>query len=692
MTGLRTKLVGILLIASLIPLAGVQAIKASRDFLLQGQENAQLLSAQGLAAVFHNRLDLFDYSANTRNDEHILYLREQPNRVRLDGDKEDWDPLWPRRDTFQGRTIAFDMLMAYREHSIYGIVDVKDSSPVFRHPAWLRLDRSDHLRLRYRNPDGTTQRIALVFEGEGQASAYQMDEHWRYASKGQPEYALRSWVKYTPQGYRVEFSLPRSWLGPQIQMGITVANVKNASTRRIVELVSSFPEQGLNSAKHNRFISRSAETEAILNQLEPDGRLWILDRGLHVQASRGELQNSRPGAAGTWQALGQAIINRSLATLLGQGSLAQADHDPTSTFQRQGPHLQRALLGQGGVYRRTTADGKGEIIAAAWPIRADEEILGVALVEQTTNEVLALQRSSVERLLSGSLLASLVVSLLVIALASRLTFRIRRLGRAAAAAVDQHGRMRDGEISCESNHGDEIGDLARDFNRMLARLAEHQQFISQIPRALRHEINNPLNTISTSLQRLKKEPDKNHIERAQHALDRIRLLVDRLGEAASLEQALAEEDMETIDLAALLEQYRDNRSLVQPDIKLQLAAPKGSVWVNASGFHLEQLLDKLVDNAIDFHYPETPIQISLLAEAGQLELSVSNQGPLLNDEGGQLFQLMHSVRDTGCGDHFGLGLYVAKVICEFHGGNIEGTNHAQGACFKVTLPLASSPL
>ena len=37
---------------------------------------------------------------------------------------------------------------------------------------------------------------------------------------------------------------------------------------------------------------------------------------------------------------------------------------------------------------------------------------------------------------------------------------------------------------------------------MLARLHQHNQFLENMPRTLRHEINNPLNTLSTSLQNL----------------------------------------------------------------------------------------------------------------------------------------------------------------------------------------------
>ena len=70
---------------------------------------------------------------------------------------------------------------------------------------------------------------------------------------------------------------------------------------------------------------------------------------------------------------------------------------------------------------------------------------------------------------------------------------------------------------------------------------------ASVPRSLRHEINNPLNTLYTSLEQLEQIPDSSgpdlaaadYLARARRALGKIRLLTDKLAEAANLEQALA---------------------------------------------------------------------------------------------------------------------------------------------------------
>jgi nitrogen-specific signal transduction histidine kinase len=58
----------------------------------------------------------------------------------------------------------------------------------------------------------------------------------------------------------------------------------------------------------------------------------------------------------------------------------------------------------------------------------------------------------------------------------------------------------------------------------------------------------------------------------------------------------------------------------------------------------------------------------------------------------QLFDSMVSVRTGGDGKHLGLGLYVAKLIAEGHGGRIAADNADGGVRFSVVLPVADAKL
>ena len=58
----------------------------------------------------------------------------------------------------------------------------------------------------------------------------------------------------------------------------------------------------------------------------------------------------------------------------------------------------------------------------------------------------------------------------------------------------------------------------------------------------------------------------------------------------------------------------------------------------------------------------------------------------------QLFDSMVSVRTGGSNKHLGLGLYVAKLIAEGHGGRITADNADNGVRFSVVLPVADAKL
>jgi K+-sensing histidine kinase KdpD len=76
-----------------------------------------------------------------------------------------------------------------------------------------------------------------------------------------------------------------------------------------------------------------------------------------------------------------------------------------------------------------------------------------------------------------------------------------------------------------------------------------------------------------------------------------------------------------------------------------------------------------------------------------LQISVANRGPILSAEAGKtLFDSMVSHRGPETRLHFGLGLYVVRIIAEHHGGYVRAVNLADqsGVAIMVQLPLCPS--
>jgi signal transduction histidine kinase len=346
---------------------------------------------------------------------------------------------------------------------------------------------------------------------------------------------------------------------------------------------------------------------------------------------------------------------------------------------------------------RSSIDEGSEIILAAHPIVSADAVIGTVVVEQNINDILSFQRTALEQVIMVSVLSLFAVFIALLAFAGRLAWRIRGLRREASAAIDSYGRLRTSELTNEMDAGDEIGDLARSVSNMLSRLHRHNTFLESMPRTLRHEINNPLNTLSTSLQNLAEEyPDveeSKYLESAKRGVHRIGSIVQNLADAANLEESLEAEELELIDLDQLLQNYVANCKLVHKRCEFIYRGPGRPAWALVSDFRIEQLLDKIIDNAVDFHRADSSIRVQLDMFGDQLQLTVANRGPKLHsDVEKSVFDSMVSHRGQQNRLHFGLGLYVVRIIAEYHGGFVRAMNLADGSgvAVMVQLPLAEA--
>jgi two-component system sensor histidine kinase ChvG len=264
--------------------------------------------------------------------------------------------------------------------------------------------------------------------------------------------------------------------------------------------------------------------------------------------------------------------------------------------------------------------------------------------------------------------------------------------------VNDEGRLVANKIVGQVDRDDSIGDLARSFSDVVSKLHEQQSFMSTMPRTLSHEIKNPLNAISTSLENIADYPlddeIKGYIDIAKRGLHKIELILSKLSSAANLEQALTNDELEPLDVNHFLTLYcQHQHQMAGLNVAIEYVGTKKVAMVQAVDYRLEQALDKLLDNAKDFHWPGTPIIVRLSADRFDWIIDVENQGEQINfDEAGQLFQSMVTSRTQateGGAGHFGLGLYVVQTIAHFHKGAAEVVNlpDGSGVCFSIRLPV-----
>ena len=444
--------------------------------------------------------------------------------------------------------------------------------------------------------------------------------------------------------------------------------------------------------------SASPEIAQILQGLSRStARIWVIDRDGGVFARAGSLKRPTDDSdrdARGWQAAVQAVTHPLYRLILKQPTEDFSDDAVTSGPPR-GRDVEDALSGILTTERRSTADGRAQIVSAAHPIWLGDQVRGVVVVEETGNRVLAERNRAFERLFNIVVAVLLFGSVALTLFASRLASRIRRLRDDAEHAIDAHGRVRAPLAS--STAGDEIGDLSRSFASVLARLADYASYQAKMASRLSHELRTPVAVVRSSLDNLKAapfDPDAHvYIDRAQGGLDRLTAILARMTEATRLEQALADAERERFDASRVVAGCVDGYRLAYPQATFALALPEGDVPLSGAPELYAQMLDKLIENAVGFS-TDGKIGVRLERDDGAATLTVSNAGPALPaGMEDRLFESMVSVRDGGAtdGPHLGLGLYIVQLIAQLHGGTASAANRSdlRGVAVSVRAPLAS---
>jgi PAS domain S-box-containing protein len=121
-----------------------------------------------------------------------------------------------------------------------------------------------------------------------------------------------------------------------------------------------------------------------------------------------------------------------------------------------------------------------------------------------------------------------------------------------------------------------------------------------------------------------------------------------------------------------------NNSEVEPD--------EDKLMIQGDQFYLEHLFQNLIGNAIEASPKKESILIEITSDK-EFKINISNKGFIPTDIQGRFFEkYTTSGKDRGTG----LGTYIAKMIAEFHGGNITFiSNEKDGTTLIVHMPSGS---
>jgi dedicated sortase system histidine kinase len=700
--GIPVKLLAVSSLLALIPWLGLQYVKELERLLLHVQEQGLVSTARAVGTALNDRPnvllsgEVYSVPAEAGRDLRVPNLQRP---IVVDGRSDDWNQpgVEPHEEGgWAGAGIAplsFRYRVGRHGAGVYALFEVTDDRVVLRDPARPELSSCDHLQIGVVTADDQFLRFALDARGDGPVSSWLVQEDGTRVADNRITGVWRG----TADGYLVELRLPRSLIGPRLSFA--VVDVDDPETRTLVgQLGTTASREQLGTV-----LVPSPEISELIRGLgRAQSRIWVVDVNRRVLAHAGTLRRpaSPPDPAGlsAWDRLTERWVRPLTRRLLTQPREDFQDVEP-GTYKLERPEVESALAGHEATHWRLTRDSRAVVLSATSPVWVDEQVRGAVLVEETTNDVLAGRNRGFEKLFVAMLAVSLLGACALVAFALRLSWRIRRLRDQADRAIDAQGRV--GGTVRGTSAGDELGDLARSFAGMLERQRQHTAYLEQVGKRLSHELRTPVGVVRSSLDNLRLQPLPKdaavYIERADEGLRRLATILARMSEATRLEQVLAASEREPFDLAAVVRGCVEGYRLASPGRAIRLREPGEPLPVRGAPDLLAQALDKLVDNALAFARPGTEVVVALARHGQAAALSVSNDGPPLPEElEGRLFESMVSLRPAAArkeGEpHLGLGLYIVRLVAQFHGGSAAAHDRpdGEGVIVTVSLPLEAA--
>ncbi len=671
---LRNQLLALSLLTLLLPWSGWKLVQELENFLREAEENTLLSFALAITRVLPDE-NLADLKLDR---EQILPLRQLTAEPIVDGYLTDW-PEYDQGHVFEsaGGQLKLDLLAGRYQAFFYLALKVTDPGDI----------RATTFNTGTSDPGQRAGLMLYTQSRRGQFSYMISTEApgpLTVDSQGGKGTRLdAAWVD-DADGYQLELSLPGD------VERISIGAVAPAHTMRAV---STERYAGtLNGRKQGRWlelISRDDSTARWLSKTTPEkSRAWLVQTDGWVVADSGQVDSAGSSEL-TW-------VQRMIYQAVADSDMPLRASPPVWPVRFAADVTGDVFQGDNSTLWNRDADSAAVYNLVAVPVfdSGDKpgEVIGAVILETRSEGLLLMTNRALGRF---SLIALLLVAALTAGLwlfASRLSHRVQKLSGAVSRAMDQGGQVPDLPLTSSA---DELGELARNTEKLLRAVAEYTSYLQKLAGRLSHELKTPIAITRSSLENLEShelDPDaQQYLVRAQEGLQRQSAIVSAMSEAQRLEGSVKTADWETIDLGDMLRHSVDVYRSVNPARTIYLNLPNERIQLRCAPDLIAQALDKLVDNAVSLSAQDCELNISMRSEQGSCLICVANRGsslPAVLHE--QLFDSLVSLRENrGRGQHLGLGLHIVRLVAEAHAGTASARNlpNEAGVEFTIRLPV-----
>lgn len=237
-------------------------------------------------------------------------------------------------------------------------------------------------------------------------------------------------------------------------------------------------------------------------------------------------------------------------------------------------------------------------------------------------------------------------------------------------------------------------EITRRQNEELRRLETLKEALTEI---VIHDMNNPVTSILGNLELIRQLPPAlsqtqlEALEAAKNAAKRLMRMIRNLLDLRHLEEGRWMLQRSPVEIQELVHNALKELDIPQmkPGLTVEVTAVPATCWLDR--YLIERALTNLLDNAVKYTRSGGCITVEGKLLGDRYRIRVCDQGPVLPEElRGRIFEpaAQLEARDAGLPRGITLGLTLAKLAVETHGGTIYvEPNENIGNCFVMELPL-----